>query len=175
MTDFRIETMDAAAVNAHLTALTLILQDAVKNGAGVSFIAPLSNDDALTYWTGVASDVQAGTRIIVGAWFDNIPVGTAQLVMARVPNGRHRAEVQKVLVHTSYRRRGIGRSLMDALDVEARAHSIRLLHLDTIAHSEGEALYTHTGWQRVGVIPGYAYDSTGTKLVDSVFFYKTLV
>ncbi len=47
-----------------------------------------------------------------------------------------------------------------------------LLVLDT-ASSDAERLYASLGWQRCGVIPGYALLPRGG-LCDTIFFYRTL-
>jgi hypothetical protein len=49
-----------------------------------------------------------------------------------------------------------------------------LLVLDTVAGADGERrLYTRLGWQRVGVIPGYAlWPHGGT--CDTTFLYKVI-
>jgi hypothetical protein len=44
--------------------------------------------------------------------------------------------------------------------------------LDT-SSADAERLYDRLGWQRVGVIPGYALWPTGG-VVDTTVFYKTL-
>ena len=43
---------------------------------------------------------------------DGRVVGSVQLGFALWPNARHRAEVQKLMVHSSARRQGLGRVLM---------------------------------------------------------------
>ena len=52
-------------------------------------------------------------------------VGTVQLDLAVPPNQRHRAEVVKILVHPTARRRGIARALMVALEPVARSEGGR--------------------------------------------------
>ncbi len=101
-------------------------------------------------------------------------VGCVHLVLAMQPNGRHRAEVQKVLVLNSARRQGIATRLMYAIEDEARAVGRHTLVLDTERYSAGEKLYERVGYTRVGVIPQFALDSTGSQLIDTVFFYKLL-
>jgi RimJ/RimL family protein N-acetyltransferase len=47
-----------------------------------------------------------------------------------------------------------------------------VLVLDT-ANSTAERLYERLGWQRVGVVPDYAYMPDGA-LCSTTFFYKAL-
>ena len=100
-------------------------------------------------------------------------VGAAQLSLVTKQNGLHRAEVQKVLVHSKFRRRGIAQALM--LDIEAAARSAgrTLLVLDTEQGSAAESLYEKSGYVRSGVIPNYALDASGL-LITTVVFYKCL-
>ncbi len=161
-------------LRARKDELVELLRDAVDHGASVNFIAPLDTAIAAAFWERVAGEVAASQRAVVVALDGDQIVGTAQLVFAMQPNGRHRAEVQKVLVHTSARRQGIGSQLMYAIEDEARAANRSLLVLDTERSSSGEKLYERVGYTRVGIIPQFALDSTGSQLIDTVLFYKRL-
>ena len=58
-------------------------------------------------------------------------VGTVMLELVSSPNQPHRAEVQKLLVHPSARRRGLARALMLRAEQEARqggAHAADARH-----------------------------------------------
>ncbi len=48
-----------------------------------------------------------------------------------------------------------------------------LLVLDTVTGSDAERLYARLGWQRCGVIPGYALLPRGG-LCATTYFYKAL-
>jgi acetyltransferase len=96
-----------------------------------------------------------------------------QLELALRPNALHRAEVQKVMVLTTARRRGIGRALMVAVEVEARRLGRTTLVLDTRQGDPSERLYLGVGCQCAGIIPRYAKSATGV-LDGSVFYYKLL-
>jgi GNAT superfamily N-acetyltransferase len=113
-------------------------------------------------------------RIILAAFEGDQVVGCTHLVLAMQPNGRNRAEVQKVLVHSRARRRGIARMLMSAIEDEARKAGRTTLVLDTEQGSAAEKLYETVGYTRVGVIPDFAYNHDGSQMINSVFFYKLL-
>lgn len=100
-------------------------------------------------------------------------VGSVVLSLCAKENGRHRAEVQKLLVMTSHRGQGIASRLMDALESCARTHRLTLLFLDTEAGSGAESLYKHLDWTRVGEIPDYAASPYG-KLRPTALYYKIL-
>ncbi|MFC7552591.1 GNAT family N-acetyltransferase [Pseudoroseomonas wenyumeiae] len=76
-------------------------------------------------------------------------------------------------MHPEFRRRGIGRGLMQRAEQAARGIGRTLLTLDTRAGDDGEALYRSLGWQEAGRVPNFASDAAG-KLHDTVFFYRAL-
>jgi len=159
---------------AALDGLVGILIDSVDNGASVGFHRPLAGEEAAAYWQDVCADVGKGRVLLFAAYADAQLAGTAQLQPSPRPNGRKRAEVAKVLVHSAFRRRGIGRALMDAVEAEARRIGRTTLVLDTRLGDAGEALYASCGWTKVGVIPAYVIDKNG-RPDATVFYYKLLV
>ena len=152
--------------------LVSLLVDTVNAGASVNYLAPLDPAEARRIWAGWAADVEAVTRAVLAD--DDHRTGCVHLSFAHQPNGAHRAEVQKMLVHPSARRRGLGRVLLTAAEEHARAMGRHLLVLDTEKGGAGEALYEVCGWQRVGEIPQFARSSDGSELVAAVLFYKLL-
>jgi acetyltransferase len=174
MSEIEIVRLTAADLRDHLPKFVELLRDAVNNGASVNFIAPLDAERAHAFWEKIAADAERGERIIFAAMADGRVVGTAQLVLAMQPNGLHRAEVQKMLVHSAYRRRGIARELLTAVDRVAREIGRTLLVLDTEQGSAAETLYESFGYQRVGVIPGFALRADGESLVATVMFYRQM-
>jgi len=99
-------------------------------------------------------------------------IGTVQLILDQPENQPHRADLSKMLVHRRARRRGVGAALLRAAEDAARECGRSLLVLDT-ASDDAERLYARLGWQRCGVIPGYALLPHGG-LCDSTFFYRIL-
>src|SRR5690606_27297347 len=90
------------------------------------------------------------------------------------PNGRHRAEVQKVMVLPSHRRRGIAARLMTEIERRARERGVWLLFLDTSdSHAGAREFYEALDYVYVGGIPGYALDPRGVPERNAIF-YKTL-
>lgn len=158
---------------AALDGLVEILIDSVDNGASVGFHRPMEREEADVYWRDVCAEVRRERVRLFAAYIDGQLVGTAQLQPSFKPNGRNRAEVAKVLVHSAFRRRGIGRALMDALEAEARRLNRTTLVLDTRLGDAGETLYAQCGWTKVGVIPAYVVDENG-RPDATVFYYKLL-
>jgi GNAT superfamily N-acetyltransferase len=157
---------------ALLGPLSGLLQDAVHGGASVGFLAPLAPEVARQYWQDVFRGLDS-ERLLWVAERDGQLLGTVQLQSCARDNGRHRAEVQKLLVHTQARGQGVAGSLMRAVESEARAQGLRLLVLDTLRGSQAEQVYGHLGWQRAGEIPDYAAAPDGA-LFPTVIFFKQL-
>ena len=165
-----VRRLGADEVRGQLDGLADVLVDCVEGGASVSFMAPFTHEDGRAAFAGWAADVEAGRRLVLGAFDDGRVVGTVQLVLATPPNQPHRGEIAKLLVHREARRRGIAELLMEHAEREARAEGRSLLVLDTVTGDAAERLYTRLGWTRVGVIPGYALYPDGRPCDTTVFF-----
>ncbi|MBI3152674.1 MAG: GNAT family N-acetyltransferase [Chloroflexi bacterium] len=168
-----IHRLTSQTILPELSKLASLLQNAVTNGASVGFLLPLSEEDALVYWQDVAKAIESSSRILLIAKADDELAGTVQLDLATRANGSHRAEVAKLMVHTSFRRQGVARLLMNAIEAEARSAGRTTLVLDTREGDPSEALYAKLGYVRAGVIPEYARSTNG-KLHSTVFMYKLL-
>ena len=149
-----------------------VLIDCVENGASVSFMAPMTREKADAFWRGVAEGVARGERVVVAAYeADGTIAGTAQVILSQPENQPHRADVAKMLVRRSARRRGLGAALLAAAEAEAARAGKTLLVLDT-ASADAERLYAAHGWERCGVIPGYALLPSGEPCATVVFFKR---
>ncbi|WP_411885084.1 GNAT family N-acetyltransferase [Polaromonas sp. YR568] len=162
-----------SVTDAQITELADLLVDCVEGDASVSFMHPLSRGHAEAFWRGVAEGVAAGERALLVAEDAHGICGTVQLVLAQPENQPHRADLAKMLVHRRVRRQGMGEALMRAAESMARDCGKTLLVLDTVTGDSGERLYQRLGWQRVGVIPGYALLPRGG-LVGTTVFYREL-
>jgi GNAT superfamily N-acetyltransferase len=149
-----------------------LLRDSVDSGASIGFLAPLPATEGRDFWRAVRSELAAG-RILLGAYADGKLVGSVQLAPVAKPNGRHRAEVQKLLVLQAFRGRGIAKALMAALERKAGELGRWLLVLDTVPRQPAEKLYERLGYVRAGVVPDYAESSSGG-FDPTVIFYKRL-
>lgn len=160
---------------AVVEALADVLMDCVAGGASVSFMAPLARERAVAFWREVLAGATRGERVVLIAEEagSGRVVGTVQVLLAMPDNQPHRAEVAKMLVRRDARRRGLGAELMRAAEAAAWAAGRTLLVLDTVTGGDGERLYTRLGWQRCGVIPGYALLPHGG-LCSTTVFYREL-
>jgi ribosomal protein S18 acetylase RimI-like enzyme len=168
-----IRRLDAAGARAHLDGLAAVLADCVAGGASVSYMAPFTHEDARAAFEAVADDVARGRRLLIAALAGGRVVGTVQVVLALPPNQPHRAEIAKLLVHRSARRRGVAEQLMERAEAEARAEGRSLLVLDAVSDGDAARLYSRLGWTTVGVIPGYALFPDG-RPCDTTVFWKRI-
>jgi GNAT superfamily N-acetyltransferase len=169
--DAAVRRVDALSV-AQAEALAALLIDAVDGGASVSFMHPLTRERALAFWQRVGDGVARGERVLLVAEDAAGLVGTVQVILDQPENQPHRADVAKMLVHRRARRQGWCEGLMRAAEQAARAAGKTLLVLDT-ASADAERLYARLGWQRCGVIPGYALLPQGGPC-DTTYFYRRL-
>ena len=183
-----IRALDAAEAGARLGELADILVDAVAHGASVNFLAGFARDEGLDFWRGQLPGMAGGAaRLLVGEDGGRL-VGTVLLFFARQPNAPHRAEVGKMLVLSSHRRRGLGRGLLAAAEAAAgvgwsvrsplgvvSADSVQVLSADTLqVHFNGAVpaqgtLYYGYGYGRLAGSdePGQGnaiYDDAGLPL-----------
>jgi acetyltransferase len=174
--DMTIETLSAPVVAEDRADLVALLTACVEAGASIGFLAPVPRADAEAYWSGILAGVGAGGRVLLVARDEESGriIGSAQLGLESRPNGRHRAEVQKVMVLPPARRRGIASRLMRAVEETARERGVTLLFLDTSdSHAGARPFYEALRYVYVGGIPGYALDTHGTPEQNAIY-YKTL-
>ncbi|MGC5168187.1 GNAT family N-acetyltransferase [Luteimicrobium sp. DT211] len=158
-----------APTSDDVAQLARVLVACVAEGASVGWVATPDADDAAAWWARFLADPLTRTWVARDG-VDGI-VATASLVLAGQENGRHRAEVVKVLVHPEARRRGLARALLRAVEDGARAEGRTLLVLDTNEGSDAERLYAGSGYVRVGAIPDFSTQTDGT-LRATVLYYR---
>ncbi|MFF0293049.1 GNAT family N-acetyltransferase [Kitasatospora sp. NPDC004615] len=169
-----ISPLSADELPAHCDALADLLLDAVDDGASVGFLAGTPRDEAAAWWRTLHPSVADGTRLLWTATGpDGRLLGTVALVRENRPNGRHRAEVSKLLVHRDARGAGLGRRLLATAEQAARDGGATLLLLDTQTGSAAEHLYRSAGWTAFGTVPGHAATPDGV-LADTTYYYKQL-
>ena len=159
--------------DAQIEALADLLIDCVEGGASVSFMLPLTRDRALAFWRHIAQGVARGERALLVAEDAQGICGTVQLILDLPENQPHRADLAKMLVLRRVRRQGLGAALMRAAEAMALDCGRTLLVLDAVTGGDAERLYAALGWQRVGVIPGYALMPDGDPC-STTYFYRDL-
>jgi GNAT superfamily N-acetyltransferase len=168
-----IRELTADEAIARLSELADLLVDAVAQGASVNFLAGFRQDEGIAFWRGQIPAIRERGRALLVAEVAGRIVGTVVVTHAPQPNAPHRAEIGKMLVHSSLRRRGLGVRLLTAAEEYARGVGRTLLLLDTEAGSAGEHLYRRCGWTAFGVVPNHSYRTDG-RLAPTAFFYKEL-
>lgn len=96
-----------------------------------------------------------------------------QLSLAGKSNAQHRAEVEKLMVHTRHRGKGISKQLLSQLEIEAKQQKRTLLVLDTRLGDIASDLYKRMGYTEAGRIPNFALSANG-KLEPTIYFYKSI-
>ena len=160
-------------ISQHIDELIHMLKLTVDNGASIGWLAPLPEDEAKRYWLSVQTQVSEGNKILLVAQQGETLVGSVQLALETRANGNHRGEVQKLMVHMDYRRQGIARQLMQALDTAAIEAKLSLLVLDVRKGDPAEMLYRKIDYVHVGDIPDYAR-SNETEYDTTAYYYKKL-
>jgi GNAT superfamily N-acetyltransferase len=150
-----------------------LLQDAVQSGASVGFLAPLSTAEARNFWLAALAEVARGERVILLASDGTVVVGCAQLLLHSRGNARHRAELQKLLVHSQSQRKGLGRMLLEAIEKVAVQKGRSLLLADARANGPGEQLFLRAGYTKVGAIPRFQRGPDG-QFDSTAIFYRNL-
>jgi len=165
-----IRILDGNDAQRRIDELAAILHDCVTKGASVNFMNPFTMAEAVSFFKDTAEAVQRGEVVLFAALENDQAVGTCQLIPAKKPNQKHRADLAKLLVHSSHRNKGIGASLLAAADQEVICRGLKLVTLDT-ALNTAERLYERAGYQRAGIIPNFALWPDGG-YCDTVYFYK---
>ena len=170
-----ITSLAPSEIKEALPQLVVLFQDAIASGAALGFLPPLTADKAQEFWRGVQAGVERGQLVLLVARAATTGeiVGSVQLALAGQSNGRHRAEVAKMMVHRHARRQGLGSQLLTALEAHAQRLGRTTLVLDTRQGEVSEQLYQRLGYQLCGVIPDYAESADGT-LHATVIYYKLL-
>jgi ribosomal protein S18 acetylase RimI-like enzyme len=170
-----ITELDSEAARQNLKALSEVLMENVRDGAAVSFMAPLAQEAADRFWLNdVIPEVEKGRRVLFAAKFEGHVVGIVQLLTAMPPNQPHRCELAKMMVHPRARRIGIGRALVERAMQQAQELCKTLLTLDTRTGDAAQALYAALGFEEAGVIPDYAWDPDGRARHSTTYMYKYL-
>ncbi|MBC8948681.1 GNAT family N-acetyltransferase [Xenorhabdus sp. TS4] len=165
--------MQLDSINTKRDELIHLLYDCVESNASIGFIAPLEENEAEQYWQDVEADLISDHRLLLVAPEGENIAGSVQLSLCKKKNGLHRADVEKLMVHTAYRQRGLGRKLMNELEHLAKQHQRHLLVLDTRTNDPASTLYRKCGFIEVGQIPNFVIDSNG-EFSGTTYFYKSI-
>lgn len=161
--------LNADEVKAELPSLINVLSGCVEDGASVGFIS-LDPHPMDQFWQDVVTSVACGDKTLLVARQNGTIVGTVIVVLGMMPNGQHRAEISKLLVHPDARRQGIARQLLRWSEEVAKDAGRTLLVLDTRSGDVAEQLYLREGWLISGSIPDFARSTRGELDATTVMF-----
>ncbi|MEV7520214.1 GNAT family N-acetyltransferase [Streptomyces sp. NPDC091371] len=167
-----ISPLDATGLRAHRDELAALLLAVVEGGSSLGFLAGLDHAGAAAWWDSLLPAVEEGSLALwVSRTGGGRIDGTVSWYRESKPNGRHRAELRKLMVHPAARGRGTAGALLAAAESAAARAGVVLLFLDTETGSGAEQVYLRAGWTEVGTIPDYATDPAGN-LRPTTLFYK---
>ncbi|WP_199609041.1 GNAT family N-acetyltransferase [Flocculibacter collagenilyticus] len=168
-----ITISNAKQLQFYLSPLSNLLFDCVTTGASIGFTLPFSLEDAMKYWQSIANDLEQRNKILLVAIIDNQLVGSVQLSLCIKDNARHRAEVEKLMVLSTARGKGVAKALMIELESYAQRSNRYLLVLDTRVGDIASILYQKIGYIAAGTIPNFTVDSNNNH-EDTCYFYKNI-
>ena len=164
--DNELKVKQITSIAEYVKELSELLMEVVEDGASLGFLPPLGRAEATEYWENlIKPDV-----LIFIAEMNNRIVGSVQIHICTKPNGSHRAEIAKLMTHPRYRRMGIGRSLMQKVEVCAKREERSLLVLDTRDGDTSNDLYASLGYIQAGRIPCYAKSANGELHATNIYY-----
>jgi GNAT superfamily N-acetyltransferase len=166
-----IRVVTPAEHDSLVPGLVDVLRDCVADGASLGFIEPPEPIAAATWWARTLAVANGLTWVAIDD--DGVPVGCVQLQLPWQQNGRHRAEIAKLMVHRRARGLGVGGRLLAAAEDEAERLGRRLLMLNTRTGDRAERMCVRHGWQVLGVVPDFAAGTDG-RLYPTTFMTKAL-
>ncbi|MFS1512774.1 GNAT family N-acetyltransferase [Chengkuizengella sp. SCS-71B] len=164
-----IEIEKIEKINGEMDDLSELLVDVVNHGASIGFLSPLKKSESMKYW----QEVLKPNIILLVAKFGGKVIGTVQVDCCTKENGNHRAEICKLMVHSKFRKNGVGRKLMEMAEEVSKEEQISLIVLDTREGDPSNQLYKSLGFLESGRIPNYAR-TAGGELHTTVIYYKHL-
>ena len=166
------QTVNRHQAQSELEALTDVLQGCVSAGASVGFIDADDRQIMRNFWQDTFAGLERGDRVLLVARQQRRIVATVMVLWNMLPNGRHRAEISKLLVHPAARRQGIARQLMALAEERVKQEGRSLMVLDTRSGDIASLLYLSLGWQIAGAIPYYAQSTEGAMDATTVMYKR---
>ncbi|WLS77686.1 GNAT family N-acetyltransferase [Erwinia pyri] len=169
MEKIEYQILTAAQAESEQMALYHVLYACVAEGASIGFTS-LDAKPMQRLWQGMITSLTEGNKQLIVARQNGEIVATVIVVLDMPPNGAHRAEIAKLLVHPKARRQGIARLLLQQAEKLARQAGRSLAVLDTRSGDVAEQLYLSQGWLVCGQIPGYAISTEGIADATTVMY-----
>ena len=168
-----MEIKQVSSISGLVEQLYSLLADCIVSGASVGFLTPINDQEVKSYWESVETELESGTRKLFLACDNDNVIGAVQLSLCAKANGAHRGEVEKLMVDTRARGKGVSKKLMSLMESAASEMGLSLLVLDTRLGDVASSLYRSIGYTEAGQIPQFARSSTG-ELEATIYFFKLL-
>ena len=128
---FTLYTADRKQAEENLDGLVELLGDLFKEGESVDSSSPPSNREIEDYWKRKIAEISPDNRIlIIGVNDAGDVAASAQLVFSPELRTLERAELHQVLVHSRYRKTGLGKQLGDFVEDTAHSKDVKVLVVD---------------------------------------------
>ena len=115
---------------------------------------------------------EEGTQVHLVVEVDGIVVGTGILVKNEHLFKVHRGKIGSLVVHPDYQRRGLARSIVQAMHGYAASMDLEFLEIACRGGTLAEQVYPHLGFIECGRFPRGLIEPWGERLVfDGVSFY----
>lgn len=161
---------DDELLTSDIDVLVELIHNAISTNNSVGFLHTTTKSELIEFWQNEIKELETANTFLVAR--DGIRiVGIVILTRETRPNGRHRAELRKLIVHSEYQRNGIAHTLETQATDLARDYGLKLLYLDSATDFLVERVYESWGWQKAGSIPDYSSKPDGT-LEPTTYFYK---
>lgn len=174
MSTFNLEIFNGSATvnESEVDDLVELIHDAIHHHHSVGFLLSTTKEELREFWLEEIAHLKMSNTFVIARHSDRI-IGIVILSRETRPNGRHRAELRKLIVHSDFQRLGIGKALVDEATLVAKTLGLSLLYLDSATDFLVDTVYESWGWQKAGSIPDYSSKPDGT-LEPTTYFYKRL-
>jgi len=154
MSPTRVRRILSSEIERLTPDLVDLLCGSVNDGAALGFLPPLLPESGRHYWLSLQEELVAGSRVLLGAFADDVLIGAGQLALPKWTAMRRRAEIQKLLVARASRGRGVERALMSALHDEALFRHRSLVVLITRRGDPTEQFCRGMGYREDAMVAG---------------------
>jgi acetyltransferase len=170
---FEIRRLAASEILERRAEFQALVRDAVETMGTVGFVLPVTTDKLDRYWSGVAREAESGEREVLAAFEEGVVIGMLQIAYEKAESVRHRGDLQKLMVLSAHRRRGVARALLRDAMARMRALGLAMYTITTAHEAPTEVLVRQLSFTRYGVMPHYGVTPDGS-LHDASMHYISI-
>jgi ribosomal protein S18 acetylase RimI-like enzyme len=101
---------DDELLTSDIDVLVELIHNAISTNNSVGFLHTTTKSELIEFWQNEINELETANTFLIAR--DGIRiVGIVILTRETRPNGRHRAELRKLIVHSEYQRNGIAHTL----------------------------------------------------------------